>query len=124
VNTLSNKLKDLAIALDMGRRIGKTTQLVGIVKKFGGILICRDRRQAYELAAAHGIRTATLDQRLEGCAGPFVLDHYATSSLLLQAAGAIDQLRQEKAEIQKELDEAQELLIELSKLSEDDDFDF
>lgn len=111
------RLEHIAHLLIKDRAMGQTTMIAKAAKETGGMVLARTHDHAKQIERSHGVTSRSMEVNLEGYSGPFYLDHYATSGLLMKAADKIGLLeetlkaeRAEKERMSDELAQAQEAL--------------
>lgn len=114
------RLEHIAHILIKDRQMGNTTMIAKAAKETGGMVLARTHDHAKQIERAHGVTARSMEVNLQGYMGPFYLDHYAASGLLIKAADKIGLLeetlkaeRAEKERLGEELTAAQEALKKL-----------
>lgn len=91
---VKKRLEHISNLLIKERQTGNTQSLAQATKNTNGILLCADHDQAQMLKHKYQIATELYDKNLDGYSGPFYIDHYALSKLLMQAARKINELEE------------------------------
>jgi len=96
-------MNDLALAVSMGRAVGKTHELAELCKSKGWTLICANQREAERIAKHHGCKTVDLQRSFRGTTGPYLADHLAIEGELSRLEKELDKLRAEVYALQRAL---------------------
>lgn len=89
---IKKRLEHIAHLLVKDRAMGQTTMIAKAAQATGGMVLARTHDHAKQIERTHGVTSRSMEVNLEGYSGPFFLDHYATSGLLLSAARKIEEL--------------------------------
>lgn len=98
---VKSRLRHLAEASKMGRRIGKTTGIATVCKAMDGLMLGANHSHAKMLEHEYGVNARSMKMDLHGFSGPFFFDHYALECLLEQAADKIESLEEELVEAKR-----------------------
>jgi hypothetical protein len=102
---LRTRLQTIAHALSADRMTGKTTLLCRAAKELDAVVLAATFDQVNHLQRNHGVVAKSIDTNLQGLNGPFFIDHYATSKLLIRAADHIETLEKSNEKLQQEIEE-------------------
>ena len=108
---IRDRLQHIALALVNDRQTGSTSATVRAAKDTYGTVLAANFDQVKYLKKRFNIEARSMETNLQGISGPFFMDHYAISQLLLKAANKIES--QEK-EIEKMRESFQKVLAHLS----------
>jgi len=98
---IKQKIRNIADASRMGRRLGKTTAIVNAAKQLDGLVLGATHDHALRIKRKHGIKARSIELDLDGFCGPFFIDHYALENLLYKAANKIESLEKQLEENEK-----------------------
>lgn len=96
---VKKRLEHIAIKLIEPRRMGTTTALVKAAKDIDAIVLAANIEHAKQINHQFDIVSKSISTNLDGLCGPFILDHYATSELLMSAVRKIEQLENKIEEL-------------------------
>lgn len=86
----------LELIIRSGRRYGRTTACIDLVKKIGGVLVCQNEQQAKQIKKDHGIKTVAVARTdcLLGQNVPVVIDPFVYENELRSLLAKIADLKE------------------------------